>query len=374
MVTVVETEQVQGLEQDAAAKRDALIDHLLQATYGVWDIFAVYLGDRLGLYRALTEIEPATAGELAAKCGLAERYVREWLEQQTVSGIVEVENAEAEAPARRYCLPAGHEEVLTERDNLNYLAPLAQIVVGAVHPVGALVEAFRSGGGVPYEDYGVDLREGQAGMNRNLFLRQLGSEYLPAIPDLHARLTADPPARIADIGCGLGYSSIGMASAYPKALVDGFDLDEASVAEAQPLIHEAGVTDRVDVQLRDAADPALAGQYDLVTAFECLHDLSDPVGALRTMRRLAGDGGTVLIMDERVNDRFTPEGNDVERFMYGFSVLHCLPVGMVDKPSAGTGTVMRPPTLRQYAQEAGFRDIEILPLDNFFFNFYRLVV
>jgi len=133
------------------------------------------------------------------------------------------------------------------------------------------------------------------------------------------------------------------------------------------------LTDRVDVRLRDAADPALAGRYDLVTAFECLHDMSDPVAALRTMRRLAGEGGTVLVVDERVGEVFTPEGNDVERFMYGFSVFHCLPVGMADQPSVGTGTVMRPPTLRRYAQEAGFRDVEILPIDNFFFRFYRLL-
>ncbi|MBA2518826.1 MAG: methyltransferase domain-containing protein [Chloroflexia bacterium] len=358
----------------AAKNRDALTEQLLGATRGVWDIFTVYLGDQLGLYQALSEIEPATAGELAAATGTHERYVREWLEQQTVAGILDCENSTAEAADRRFALPAGHAEVLVERDNLNYLAPLAQITAGAVFPIHTLLGAFRNGGGVPYEDYGADLREGQAGMNRNLFLQQLGTEYLPAIPDLDARLRAEPPARVADIGCGVGWSSIGIANAYPMVLVDGFDLDEASVVDAQPNVREARLTDRVRIEWRDAGDPTLAGRYDLVTAFECIHDMSDPVSVLRTMRRLTAPGGSVLVMDERVSERFRGEGNDVEWFMYGFSVLHCLPVGMADQPSVGTGTVMRPSTLQDYALEAGFREVELLPLANYFFNFYRLTV
>lgn len=358
---------------DVEAQRDALVEKLMQATIGVWDIFGVYLGDRLGLYRALAGTGPVTSGQLATRLGLSERYVREWLEQQTVSGVLDAENPEADAENRRFGLPPGHAEVLTERESLNYLSPLAQITVGAVSPIHAVAEAFRTGGGVPYSDYGVDLREGQARINRAMFLHQLGPEHLASIPDLDARLRANPPARVADIGCGLGWSSIGIAVTYPNAIVDGFDLDEASVAEAQANLREAGVADRVSIQLHDAADPALAGRYDLVTAFECVHDMSDPVGALRTMRRLAGADGTVLIMDERAEERFTAEGTDVERLLYGFSVFHCLPVGMTDQPSAGTGTVMRPDTLRGYAAEAGFSRVEILPIDTFFFTFYRLI-
>jgi len=354
-------------------EQETLINHLMEATCGVWDMFAVYLGDQLGLYAALAQVEAATSSELAAATGLAERYVREWLEQQTVSGIIVVEDAGAEPAARRFRLPAGHADVLTDRESLNYLAPLAQLVVGVVQPVEAVKAAFRSGGGVPYADYGTDMRRGQAGMNRNMFLYQLGQEYLPAIPELHARLVADPPARIADIGCGLGWSSIGMARAYPKVRVDGFDLDRASVEEGQANVTAAGLDARVSVAVRDAADSTLAGQYDLVTAFECVHDMSDPVGALRSMRRLAGDRGTVLVVDERVSDQFSADGGELERFLYGFSILHCLPSALAEHPSTGTGTVMRPSTLRRYAREAGFRDIEILPVENFFFTFYRLV-
>ena len=128
----------------------------------------------------------------------------------------------------------------------------------------------------------------------------------------------------------------------------------------------------VQFQVRDASDPELAGQYDLVTAFEALHDMNNPVGALRTMRRLVKPDGVVLIVDERVGDMFTAAGNDVEWMMYGWSILHCLPVGMTDHNAAGTGTVMRADTLRKYASEAGFSNVEILPIENFFFRFYRL--
>jgi hypothetical protein len=357
---------------DAAARGAALAERLFQATLNTWDIATVYLGHRLGLYRALSDVEPATSKELATATGLTERYVREWLEQQAVAGILECENPHAGALERRFAIPCGHAAVLVERDDASFLAPLAQITMGALHPIQALLAAFRSSAGVPYADYGLDLRIGQAEMNRNLFLQQLGSEYLPAIPALHARLLADPPARVADIGCGVGWSCVGIARAYPNVRVDGFDLDAASVAEAQDVVRAAGVGDRVTVHLRDAADPALAGHYDLVTAFECVHDMSDPVGALRTMRRLAASDGTVLVMDERVADAFDPAAGDVERFMYGFSVLHCLPVGLEDQPSAATGTVMRSDTLRGYATVAGFGAVDVLPLEHPFFRFYRL--
>jgi 2-polyprenyl-3-methyl-5-hydroxy-6-metoxy-1,4-benzoquinol methylase len=338
----------------------------------VFEIFSIYLGDRLGFYQALAQSGSLSSTELAARTATNERYAREWLEQQTVAGIVQVEDAATDAATRRFRLPPGHAEVLTERDSLNYLTPLAQLLVGATRPLDAVLEAYRTGGGVAYGAYGVDLREGQAAMNRTMFLQQLGQEWLPAMPDLHARLQADPPARVADIGCGAGWSSIGIAQAYRTVRVDGYDLDAPSVDLARANAAAAGVSDRVQFHIRDASDPALAGQYDLVTAFECVHDLSDPVGALRAMRTLARDGAAVLIVDERVGETFTPSGNEVEWMMYGWSVLHCLPVGMAEQPSAATGTVMRASTLGRYAREAGFGEVEILPIDNYLFRFYRL--
>jgi SAM-dependent methyltransferase len=360
------------LTDEQAQQRDTFVERLVESARGAFDIFGVYLGDRLGLYEALAEGDWLASPELAARTGTDEPCVREWLEQQTVMGILEVDEPSAAPTARRFHLPPGHVEALLDPDSLNYVAPLARLIAGCVGPLPAIREAYRTGRGVPYSAYGADLREGQAAINRPAFLHQLSQEWLPAMPDIHARLRADPPARVADIGCGHGWSSIGIGQGYPKVQVDGFDLDGPSIEAASANARAAGVADRVHFAVRDAGDPTLAGRYDLVTAFECVHDLSDPVAVLRTMRHLVAEGGAVLIVDERVGETFTPEGNDVEGMMYGWSILHCLLVGMADQPSAATGTVMRTGILQRYATEAGFRSVTVLPIDHFFFRFYLL--
>jgi 2-polyprenyl-3-methyl-5-hydroxy-6-metoxy-1,4-benzoquinol methylase len=354
-------------------ERDEFINRLFEDALGAFSIFSVHIGNQLGFYHQLAHSEGLTAEDLAARTGTQERYVREWLEQQAAACILEVDQHSNGNENRRFRLPAARAEVLTDRDSLNYLSPLAQMVVGSIQPLDALLQAYRYGGGVPFHQYGIHLRQGQASMNRAMFLDQLGKEWLPKVTDVDARLQADPPARVADIGCGGGWSCIGIASSYPKVSVDGYDLDQASVELAHENIKSAGLEDRVRVYLQDASAPELKGHYDLVVAFECIHDMSDPVGALRTMRGLAGENGTVIVMDERAAEEFQPCAESLEKLLYGFSILHCLPVGMVDQPSAGTGTVMRPSTLQRYADEAGFFRVEILPIDNFFFRYYRLV-
>ena len=352
-------------------RRDALVVRLFEANLATYDLATIYLGDRLGLYTALHGSGPMTAAQLAAHTGTHERYIREWLEQQTVSGILEVEEAQVDAAARRYGIPAGHAEVLLERDSLSYLAPLGRFTIGVLSGLTRVLEAFKTGGGVAYADYGVDAREGQAEANRTAFVNLLGAQWLPAIPDLHARLQADPPARVADMACGTGWSSLAMARAYPKVVVDGFDSDAASIVLAQQHARAEGLHDRVTFAVRDAADQRLQGAYDVVTIFEALPDMARPVEALRVARTLLRGGGSVLIADERVHERFTPHNTD-ERLFYGWSVLFCLPTGMAETPSTGTGAVMRPDTLQRYAAEAGFREVEVLPIAHDLWRFYRL--
>jgi SAM-dependent methyltransferase len=377
--------QVDGAPAGQAEQTEAFVGRLFEATLGAIDLLAIYLGDQLGLYRALAGGGPATSTELAARTGTHERFVREWLEQQAVSDILEVgslavdsdEGGGADGAARRYRLPAARAEALLSEESLAYFAPLPRFLVATARQADALLQAYRTGSGVPYTAYGADAREAQAAFNRPAFANLLGSAWLPTIPDVHARLLAAPPARVADIGCGAGWSSIAIARAYPNVQVDGFDSDAASIELARRNAAAAGVGDRVSFQVRDAADPALAGTYDLVVAFETIHDMARPVGALRSMRRLAGERGAVLVMDERVGETFTAPGDPVERLFYGSSILFCLPTGMADgtpeQPSAGTGTVMRPAVVRRYATEAGFREVEILPIEHDMFRFYRLV-
>jgi 2-polyprenyl-3-methyl-5-hydroxy-6-metoxy-1,4-benzoquinol methylase len=358
--------------EQTTEQRDTFAGRLFESTIATMDVLSVYLGDQLGLYRALADLDSATPPELAAATGTHERSVREWLEQQAVTGILSMEEAEGAAESRRYRLPSGHREVLLDPLSLSYAAPLSRFAAGLTSALPALIEAYRHGGGVSWQAFGADAREAQAALNRPMFFKQLAAEWLPAAPDIEARLRAGTPARVADIGCGAGWSSIAIAQAYPNVLVDGFDNDGPSIEMARTNAIEASVADRVRFHARDAGDPTLAGRYDLVTAFECVHDLSRPVEVLRTARRLLGDGGTMLIVDERVAETFTAPGDDIERLFYGFSVFCCLPAGLAEQPSAGTGTVMRPETLRRYAAEAGFRTVEILPIEHDLFRFYRL--
>lgn len=352
---------------------DALAEHIGQAVLGGLEALCIAIGDQLGLYAALRQIGPATPTQLAAHAGTDTRYTREWLEQQAMATILSCENPEASPEARRFALPDGYAAVLTEPESLLGMAPLAQTFAGIVAPFPQLLAAFRTGAGVPYADYGEHMHIGQARSNRAYFTHLLAQEWIAAMPDIAARLQRDPPARIADIGVGQGWSSIALAQAFPRAHVDGLDLDPASISAARENAASAGLPDeRIAFHLRDAGDPALAGQYDLALAIESIHDMPRPVEVLQVMRRLVGPGGTVLIVDERVSDAFTPNGDAGERMMYAFSVLHCLPVGLVEQPSAGTGTVMRRDIFRAYAEAAGYTAITELPVEHGTFRFYRL--
>ena len=350
----------------------ALVERMFVATIGALELASVHVGNRLGFYRALADMESAASGDLAARTGTAERYVREWLEQQAVAGFLTVEDADAEPDARRYALPAAHRPVFVDEEDLNHLTPIATLAIGVLSPMDALIQAYRTGGGVPYEAYGADTREGIAAINRPMFVNLLAG-WLAAIPQVDERLRAEPPARVADVACGSGWSSIAIARAYPNVIVDAIDVDAASIDAANATVTAAGLIERVRPSVHDASDSELVGRYDLVTIFEALHDMNHPVEALRAARNMLAEGGSVVIGDERVAERFTAPGDEMERFNYGWSVVHCLAVGMLDHDSAGTGTVIRPDSVRAYATEAGFTQVDVLPIENDFWRFYRLV-
>jgi 2-polyprenyl-3-methyl-5-hydroxy-6-metoxy-1,4-benzoquinol methylase len=348
------------------ARRDQLAERLFNAGLATMDVLSVYLGERLGLYRALRERGPLDATALARAAGVHERYAREWLEQQAVTGIVD---AHLEGAQRRFSLSPEHAEVLLDASSTNYLAPFARMLAGTAKVLDSIAEAYRSGSGVPWAAYGQDMISGQADFNRPAFRTLLTSEWLPQIRPLHERLTQG--ARVTDVGCGAGWSAVALAQGYPGVSVDGYDYDPTSIDLARAHAKDAGVDDRVRFHLADASD-GLHGAYDLVTVFEALHDMSRPVDALAGMRRLLAPGGAVLVMDERVHPEFGPGiGDDIERMMYGWSVLVCLVNAMAESPTAATGTVMRESTLRAYASEAGFATVEA-PLETEFFRFYVL--
>jgi SAM-dependent methyltransferase len=354
---------------------DELADHLFTSMLGTLDVLTVHIGDQFGLYDLLHRDGPLTVDEVAERSGMHGRYAREWLEQQTVAGLIDVDDPGLPAEDRRYSLSGEHAAVLADRDSLSFFTPFARMAAAAAAQLPALQDAYRSGGGVGWEAFGPLMRTAQAEANRPLYLGPLGTDWLPSLPEVHRDLAAG--GRVADVGCGEGWSSIGMALGYRAARVDGFDVDPASIDVARRHASSYDVGDRVSFHLVDGAaagtDPGSeTGSYDLVTAFECIHDMPDPVSVLARARELVRPGGTVLVMDEKVPETFAGPGDQVEQLMYGISLLVCLPDGLSHPGSVGTGTVMRPDTLRSYARDAGFADVQVLPLEHEMFRFYRL--
>jgi 2-polyprenyl-3-methyl-5-hydroxy-6-metoxy-1,4-benzoquinol methylase len=368
MTTTQQPRDASAVDAQASAVEE-LTGRLFQSAVGAVDLLAIYLGDRLGWYRRLRSDGPMTARELAERTGTEPRYAREWLEQQAVTGLARLSD-DADPWARRYHLSAAAAEVLTDESSLSYLAPLGRILAGTATQLPALLAAYRSGGGVSWAQFGVEARESQADMNRPWFERMLPAA-LAGVPAVDGALRR-PGARVADIGCGGGWSTIALARAYPNASFDGIDADLPSVEMARANAAAAGVADRVRFSHADAR--ALSGgPFDVVFAFECVHDMPYPVEVLHAAAESLGPGGCVVVMDEAVAETFTAPGDELERMMYGFSLLVCLPDGMSHPASAATGTVMRPETLRRYAADAGLSGFEILPVQDFgFWRFYRL--
>jgi 2-polyprenyl-3-methyl-5-hydroxy-6-metoxy-1,4-benzoquinol methylase len=350
------------------SKVEEFAGNLFMACLATMELANVQLGIQLGLYEALLD-GPMTASELAAKTGIAERYAQEWLEQQSVASIVEVDDAAKPAGERRFTLPTAHAHVLLDDDSEACMKPCAAVVPWVAKAIDIMAEEFRGGRGAAFGLF--DLHDVQAAFTRPVFANHLTQNWLPALPEVQAKLAAGDPVRIAEVGCGEGLAAITIAKAYSNVEIDGYDLDEASIGVARKEAADAGVTDRVRFHLRDASDPDIAGDYDLVMAIEMLHDVPDPVGILQTMKKLAGAEGVVFVADERTEDSFTVPTNEMERLFYAFSTLHCLAVSMQDG-GAGTGTVMRANVLEEYAAAAGFAAVEVLDVDHPQFRLYRL--
>lgn len=363
-------------EVELEAQVGAYAERVFGTGLAALEAVTISLGRELGLYENMTAPDGVTASELSAAARIDSRYAQEWLEQQAAAGLVDVAHASTEAGRRRYTLPPAAQACLLDPDGLASVGPVIDLLptLVRVYP-DRLAEAFRTGNGIPYADYAI--HDVQGDFNRPGFLNLLASEWLPAVPGVAERLGAGP-ARAAEIGCGEGWAAIAVAKAWPQVEVDGFDVDEASVAAARKHAAEAGVADRVRFEVVDVTRPLperiTPGVYDLVMAFEMVHDLARPVEALSTMRHLGKPDAVHLVVDEKVGESFeAPCENPVERFLYAASVLHCLPVGRTEPGSVATGTVMRPATFTGYAEAAGFAGVDVLPVEHDLFRFYHLV-
>jgi 2-polyprenyl-3-methyl-5-hydroxy-6-metoxy-1,4-benzoquinol methylase len=351
----------------ATTTETTLDQRVFEAAVGALELFGIHLGNRLGLYGALLG-GAGTVDELAGAAGIAPRYAQEWLEQQAVAGVLTVDDVTAGAGARRYTLPEAHIGVVADPLAADHLAPLAGLVVGIASTLDDVVDAYRTGSGVPFTRYGDEFRRAQGAINRPAFTIALVEEWLPALGAPAQRLATG--GRLADLGCGEGWSTIAVARAFPTAEVWGIDSDAASIADARAAAEEHGVA--VRFECADAAVLAGAGPFDVVTVLEALHDMAHPADVLAAARAALAADGVLLVADEAVAPAFTAPGDELERMMYGWSITHCLPAAMVDQPSAAIGTVIREQTVRDLAAQAGFGRVDVLAVDGGFFRLYAL--
>lgn len=348
---------------------EAYAERVFAASLHTYETFSTYVGLQLGWFAALAE-RPMTSAELAAGTGTQERYCREFCELLASLGTLTVESGSSAAD-RVYALPPGPAEVLLDETSLNYVGPLARMAMAAGRRIDDLLAVYRDGGGVSWAEFGDDARESQAAMNRPWYTRRLASA-LAEVADLQATL-GPPGARILDVGCGGGWSTIALARAYPEATLVGLDIDLPSIEAARAAATREGLSDRVHFVVAEGEALPDGEPFDAAFAFECLHDMPRPVEVLAAIRAGVRPGGAVVIMDEAVEHEFAAHGTEIDQCMYAFSLFICLPDGLSSQPSAGTGTVMRRPLLTDYARRAGFTEVTVLPISDFgFFRFYRL--
>ncbi|MBK8468285.1 MAG: class I SAM-dependent methyltransferase [Actinomycetales bacterium] len=306
----------------------------------------VVVGDKLGYYRDLAEHGATSPSELAARTATAEPYAREWLAAQAAGAYLEYDPASG-----TYTLPAEHAIALTVEDSPAFLPGLFQLALGTLHDTEHIVEAARNGAGYGWGEHGSDVHLGCERFFRPGYHANLVSTWLPALQDVVPKL--ETGALVADVGCGHGASTILMAKAFPKSRFVGSDVHAASIEIARERAAEAGVADQVTFEVASAQTFSGDG-YHLVTMFDCLHDMGDPVGAARRVRDAVAEDGTWMVVEPRAADRVEGNLNPVGRLYYGFSTLLCTPNSLSQDVGLALGTQAGPARIRDVTTAGGF--------------------
>jgi SAM-dependent methyltransferase len=354
----------QAVDPDALME---LIGRVIGDAGGALILPLALLGDRLGLYTALASGGPATSAELADRTGLTERYLREWLLAMVAAGYVTYEDSDAgrsvdrSAASARYRLSPEQAEAFTNPDSPGYVAGAFQNLTAATRVLDRLTEAFRTGAGIAWHEQHEDMFEGTERFFRPGYLANLTSSWIPSVTGAEKKL-ADG-ARVADVGCGFGASTIIMAQAYTNSTFEGVDYHQPSIDAARGRAAAAGVTERVTFRVAGTAD--LSGSYDLITFFDCLHDLPDPAGALRAARAATADGGGVMLVEPMSWDSVEECRNPLGKLLAAASTLICLPSGLSAAPAYGLGNQAGPARTFELARDAGFSDARIAAATDF---------
>jgi 2-polyprenyl-3-methyl-5-hydroxy-6-metoxy-1,4-benzoquinol methylase len=306
----------------------------------------VYTGDRLGLYKTMAAAGPVTPAELASKSGTNERYIREWLNANAASGYVAYD-----AAMGKYSLPPEQTLALTVENSPVFLAGAFQIIASVNRDQPKIEEAFRTGRGVGWHEHDSDLFCGTERFFRPSYSANLISAWIPALDGVEQKLRSG--ARVADVGCGHGASTILMAQAYPKSQFVGFDYHPASVEAARKRAEEAGVSDRATFEVAPAKSFPGTG-YDMVTFFDCLHDMGDPAGAAAHVRQSLAADGTWMIVEPFANDKVEDNLNPVGRVYYSASTMICTPASKAQEVGLALGAQAGEARLREVVVGGGF--------------------
>ena len=307
----------------------------------------VIIGDRLGLYKAMAGAGPMTSAELAQKTATTERYVREWLNAQAAGGFVTYD-----AVSKRFTLPNEHAFALAVENSPAFLPGAYQVVASVFKDEPRITEAFRTGAGVAWHEHCTDLFQGTERFFRPGYAANLVSSWIPALDGVEAKLQAG--AKVADVGCGHGASTIVMAKAYPKSQFVGFDYHAPSIESAWKAAERAGIADRVGFQVAWAKEFPGKG-YDLVAFFDCLHDMGDPAGAARHVRDTLAPDGTWMIVEPYAHDRVEENLNPVGRIFYSASTMVCTPASRAQEVGLALGAQAGEARLREVVMQGGFR-------------------
>jgi SAM-dependent methyltransferase len=306
----------------------------------------VVIGDKLGLYKALAAAGPSTPTQLAERTGTHRRYVAEWLAGQAAGGYVTYD-----PDGGRYHLDDEQAFALADENSPAFVPGAFQLACASVRDEPAITAAFRSGAGVGWHEHNPDVFAGCERFFRPGYAANLVSAWIPALDGVEAKLAAS--ARVADVGCGHGASTVLMAQAWPASTFVGFDYHPASIEEARKRAADAGVADRCRFEVASAAEFPGAG-YDLVCTFDSLHDMGDPVGGAQHVLNSLAEDGTWLIVEPAAGDRVEDNLNPVGRAYYGFSTLLCVPNSLSQEVGTALGAQAGESRLRQVATTAGY--------------------
>jgi SAM-dependent methyltransferase len=303
-----------------------------------------HLGDRLGLYAAMADAEPVTPGELARRTGTNERLVREWLSNQAVGGYLTYDPATG-----RFRLPPEHAAALADGAGPALVQGLFDLVAAVYQSIDKELEVFRTGTGLTWADHHHDLFTATERAFRPGYEAHLVQEWIPGMEGVHDKLTTG--ARVADVGCGHGVSTMLLAHAYPNSSFVGYDYHAPSVEVARDAAARSGMAGRVRFEVADARD--ISGTYDLITFFDCWHDTADPLGVAKAARNALADDGAVLAVEPFANDRLEDNASPLGRFGYAISTLVCTPCSVSDG-GPGLGAQAGETRTRAIFMEAGF--------------------